>query len=250
MRQLPSSLPDLICMQAIVAIRPKHTLIFPVVLTMSSPDPKTLIQALLKAIEDSIIPLTREGVSSGLKVFGAAILDRNLKPLTVATNDERISPLLQGEINCIQLFFTRDYPDPATRPSPQTDCIFFATHEPCSMCLSGLTWAGFKELYYLFTYEDSRDLFSIPYDIDILEQVFRVQGHETDGQVKEGELYNRRNKFFKAKSVAYLVATIHDEGEGERLLAKIQRIKQLYSSLSQIYQERKTAGAESSSFWK
>jgi hypothetical protein len=28
--------------------------------------------------------------------------------------------------------------------------------------LSGITWSGFNEFYYLFTYEDSRDLFDVP----------------------------------------------------------------------------------------
>ena len=144
-------------------------------------DPKTLLSTLLRTIENDIVPLTAKGVSSGSKLFGAAILSRDgLKPLTVSTNNERISPLFHGEIACIQDFFTRDFPDPATRPSPQKDCIFLATHEPCSLCLSGITWSGFSEFYYLFTYEDSRDLFSIPYDIDILQEVFRVQGSESD----------------------------------------------------------------------
>ncbi|KAJ2982338.1 hypothetical protein NQ176_g1453 [Zarea fungicola] len=69
---------------------------------------KALLSTLLRTVEDEIIPLTRDGVSSGSKVFGAAILSRkDLKPLTVATNNERISPLLHGEINCIQEFFTK-----------------------------------------------------------------------------------------------------------------------------------------------
>ena len=35
---------------------------------------------------------------------------------------------------------------PATeRPNPR-DCIFLATHEPCSLCLSGITWSGFGKI--------------------------------------------------------------------------------------------------------
>lgn len=66
-------------------------------------------------------------------------------------------------------------------PSPQEgqpasrDCILLAMHELCLLCLGGITWAGFNEFYYLFTYEDSRDLFCIPYDIDILQEVFPVR---------------------------------------------------------------------------
>ncbi|KAF2032820.1 hypothetical protein EK21DRAFT_59798 [Setomelanomma holmii] len=217
----------------------------------SSPSPTALASALLSTIESSIIPLTQKGVSSGSKLFGAAMLSRNsLTPLTCATNNERISPLLHGEINCIQQFFTIDYPDTSTRPSPSKDCIFFATHEPCSLCLSGITWAGFNEFYYLFTYEDSRDLFSIPYDIDILESVFRVKGDETDEQVQRRALYNRNNKFFTAKSVAEVIGEVQDAQNKARLMEEMSRIKALYGGLCEVYQEGKKDGVESASAWK
>jgi tRNA(Arg) A34 adenosine deaminase TadA len=213
--------------------------------------PAALVSAILKTVEESIIPLTRKGVSSGCKLFGAAILARDgLKPLTIATNNERLSPLLHGEINCIQQFFTVDYPETATRPDPAKDCIFFATHEPCSLCLSGITWSGFNEFYYLFTYEDSRDLFSIPYDIDILEQVFRVQGKETEDQMAGRALYNRTNKFFVAKSVADVIAELENGDEKRHLLSEFDRVRGLYNALSETYQEGKVAGTESASAWK
>ncbi|OAQ73622.1 cytidine/deoxycytidylate deaminase family protein [Pochonia chlamydosporia 170] len=220
-------------------------------MSSSTTDASELISTLLKTVEDRIVPLTQKGVASGSKVFGAAILSRStLRPLTVATNNERVSPLLHGEINCIQQFFTVDYQDPSARPDPQKDCIFFATHEPCSLCLSGIAWSGFNEFYYLFTYEDSRDLFSIPYDIDILESVFRVQGEESDDQVKKRELYNRNNKFFKGRSVEDLLGDLEYEAEREKWRMEIKRVKELYKSLSETYQKGKKSGAESSSVWK
>jgi len=216
------------------------------------PPPEQLVSQLLSTIEDHIIPLTKQGVSSGSKLFGAAILSRkDLTPYTLATNNERISPLLHGEINCIQKFCTVDFPDPSSRPHPAKDCIFLATHEPCSLCLSGITWAGFNEFYYLFTYEDSRDLFGIPYDIDILQEVFRVKGpRDSEESVQSRQLYNRTNKFFTAKSFADVVADVQDEGTRTSMLAGIQRVKALYKGLSETYQEGKRAGAESSSVWK
>ncbi|KAK1828500.1 cytidine deaminase-like protein [Podospora conica] len=210
--------------------------------------PTTILSTILRLTEESIIPLTSAGVSSGSKLFGAAILARfDLSPVTVATNNERESPLLHGEINCIQQFFASPSPSrPATK-----DCVFFATHEPCSLCLSGITWAGFNEFYYLFTYEDSRDLFAIPYDIEILEEVFRVPGEgDTDATLRARPLYNRKNKFFTAKSLADLVGEVEDEGERERLMGEIERVKGLYNGLSETYQEGKKAGAESASVWK
>lgn len=218
---------------------------------MKPSSPATLVLALLKIIEQSIIPLTRDGVASGSKLFGAAILARHgLKPLTVATNNERVSPLFHGEIACIQQFFTTDFPESTTRPDPGRDCIFLATHEPCSLCLSGITWSGFNEFYYLFTYKDSRDLFSIPYDIDILEQVFRVQGGETKDQMRERPLYNRNNKFFTAKSLLDVIGEIEEEKQRSVLIAEVDRVKALYNGLSRTYQTGKEAGMPTASAWK
>jgi tRNA(Arg) A34 adenosine deaminase TadA len=210
--------------------------------------PSELLSAILSITEEKIVPLTQAGVSSGSKLFGAAILSREgLAPHTVATNNERISPLLHGEINCIQQFFGSEAEGrPATK-----DCVFFATHEPCSLCLSGITWAGFNEFYYLFTYEDSRDLFSIPYDIDILEQVFRVRApSDSDDTLASRSLYNRKNKFFTAKSLADLVEEIEDAEEKKKWTAEITRVKDMYNALSATYQDGKQAGTESASVWK
>ncbi|KAF3039763.1 hypothetical protein E8E12_007819 [Didymella heteroderae] len=211
-----------------------------------------LVSTLLSTIEHRIVPLTSKGVSSGSKVFGAAILSNtDLTPLTIATNHESLSPLLHGEINCIQQFFTVDFPDSTTRPNPRDHCIFLATHEPCSLCLSGIAWSGFKEVYYLFTFKDSRDLFSIPYDIDILEQVFRVRAAgEGEEALKSRPLYNRVNRFFKAKALADVIAGISDPTEKEELTKKLNETKALYNGLSQTYQSGKQGGAETASVWK
>ena len=207
-----------------------------------------MVSVILDITEKRIVPLTRAGVSSGSKVFGAAILARSdLTPITVSTNNERASPLLHGEINCIQEFFAS-----AAESRPATkDCIFFSTHEPCSLCLSGITWAGFSEFYYLFTYEDSRDLFSIPYDIDILEQVFRVPNpSDTPETLAVRPLYNRKNKFFTAKSVADLLEDISDDDDRKRLAGEVTRVKELYKALDATYQAGKRSGTESASVWK
>ncbi|KAH6644180.1 cytidine/deoxycytidylate deaminase family protein [Boeremia exigua] len=215
-------------------------------------NPSYLVSTLLSTVEERIIPLTSQGVCSGSKVFGAAILSNtNLAPLTVATNHESLSPLLHGEINCIQQFFTVDFPDAKTRPNPREDCVFFATHEPCSLCLSGIAWSGFKEVYYLFTYEDSRDLFSIPHDIDILEQVFRVRvDGEDDEALDRRPLYNRDNKFFRARALADIIAGISDITEREQLTKRLDEVKAQYKGLSQTYQSGRQEGTETASVWQ
>jgi tRNA(Arg) A34 adenosine deaminase TadA len=228
-------------------------------------DPAALLKALLVAIENEVIPLTSKGVSSGSKLFGAAILSKaGLVPLTVATNNEAASPLLHGEINCIQQFFAQTWFQDADgkltsqRPNPR-DCVFLATHEPCSLCLSGITWSGFTNFFYLFTYEDSRDLFAIPYDIEILQEVFRVPAAVPEGSSEGVEdidarpLYNRRNKFFTARSFADLVREIAEKDgkeESKKWEDEVRRVKELYNGLSDTYQKGKTSGVESASFWK
>ena len=215
---------------------------------MASGTPAALLAKLLAVNEQQIVPLTRDGVASGSKVFGAAILTRDgLVPHTVSTNNERVSPLLHGEINCIQTFFLSDA---AGRPATK-DCIFFCTHEPCSLCLSGITWAGFREFYYLFTYEDSRDLFAIPYDIDILESVFRVPApSDTPATLAARPLYNKTNKFFASASLADLVERIEDASDRAKWAAEVERVKGLYNALSETYQENKQSGITTASVWK
>ncbi|KAJ9496825.1 hypothetical protein H2202_007602 [Exophiala xenobiotica] len=204
--------------------------------------------ALLSATEHSIVPLTAKQVSQGSKLFGAAILDKaSLSTVLAETNNERESPLLHGEINCIQQFFKL----PKEGRPDTKDCIFFATHEPCSLCLSGITWSGFNEFYYMFTYEDSRDLFAIPYDIDILQSVYQVPSPgDTAETLAAKPLYNRKNKFFTAQSLAQLVDSVEDESAKSELKSELQRVKQLYDQLSATYQEGKKDGTDSSSFFK
>lgn len=119
------------------------------------------------------------------------------------------------------------------------------------MCLSGITWAGFNQFFYLFTYEDSRDLFAIPYDIDILQEVFRVRVPVDTPETLAGrELYNRKNKFFEGKSLQELTMEIEDENERKRCQEEIDRVKLLYNQLSETYQEGKKNSVETASVWQ
>ncbi|RYO76749.1 hypothetical protein DL766_005623 [Monosporascus sp. MC13-8B] len=219
-------------------------------------DPVTLLKALLSVIEHRIVPLTAQGVSSGSKIFGAAILRKSdLAAVAVATNDDRTSPLLHGEINCIQQFFASP-----SRPAAPADCVFLARHEPCSLCLSGIAWAGLDNFFHLFTYKDTRDPFAIPHDIRILEEVFRVRAGAADGEgggeedddaaLARRPLYNRRNKFFTAYSFAELVAAIGDPAERERWAGEVERVKGLHDGLNKKYQDVKERGVGSASVWK
>ena len=183
----------------------------------------TISSRMLDVIDHDILPLTERGVAAGNKVFGAAMLRKSDMSLVLAgTNDETNNPLLHGEISTLNQFY--DIPD---RP-PTRDLLFLSTHEPCPLCLSAITWAGFDNFYYFFSYEDSRDAFAIPHDLRILKEVFGVD----DGG------YQRSNAFWSAHSIPDLV-----ESEAEPLRTQLReqenRIRDVYAALSDKYQESK-----------
>jgi tRNA(Arg) A34 adenosine deaminase TadA len=193
-------------------------------------DNPVLIDRLLDVIESEIVPKTRDGVRRGNKVFGAAILRKSDLSIVVAeTNNEIENPLWHGEMHAIK----RLYELPRhTIPDPK-DCIFLATHEPCSLCLSAITWGGYDNFYYLFSHEDSRDSFAIPHDIRILREVFMTGAADA-----ERPLYNRSNAFWTSRSIPQMLASL-DRGNRERLLARVDDLRALYADLSATYQDKK-----------
>lgn len=200
-------------------------------------DSAALISRLLDVIEHDISPVTRKGVARGNKLFGAAILRKSDLSVVVAeTNNEIENPLWHGEMHAIKRFFEL----PADQRPDVKDCIFVATHEPCSLCLSGITWSGFDNFYYLFSHEDSRDSFAIPYDIQILRAVYAVPDPET-GTVSPGRpLYNRTNRYWVSHNMAQMIAAL-DRDNRETLLARFDDLNALYADLSALYQKDKGA---------
>ena len=203
--------------------------------TLALPDSATLISRLLDIIEFDIAPLTQRGVGTGNKLFGAAILRKSDLSLVLAeTNNESENPLWHGEIHAIKRF----YELPAdTRPNPR-DCIFLATHEPCSLCLSGITWGGFDNFYYLFSYEQTRDSFGIPHDIRILREVYAVPDPDRDEAPAERPLYNRVNAFFQSHDIQQMIAAL-DRSHKELLVARVDDLNAAYNHLSAAYQRDK-----------
>ena len=199
--------------------------------------PYNIVSTLLRLAETQLIPKLRDSVAAGNLPFGAAVLtQKDLKPVTVSTNNSRDWPLLHGETNCIREFFLSPGD---SRPDARAS-IFFSTHEPCSLCLSGIAWTGFPFVYHLFTYEDTRDLLGIPGDIDILEEVFRVRAPgDSDETLRDRPLYNKRNKYFSAMSISELIDIIPDEEERHSLRKEAERVKSLWEPLNHVFSTRR-----------
>lgn len=193
------------------------------------------ISRLFDVIERDIVPMTARGVAEGNKLFGAAILRKSDLSVVVAeTNNETENPLWHGEMHAIKRFFEL----PADQRPATKDCVFLTSHEPCSLCLSGITWSGFDNFYYLFTYEDSRDSFAIPYDIQILQAVYAVPDPDRSAVPPDRPLYNRTNAFFKSRGLQEMVAGL-DRSHRENLLARLDDIRAAYADLSAVYQRDK-----------
>lgn len=188
-----------------------------------------LLDALLGAMESGIIPATEAGVATGNKIFGAALLRKSdLSTVLVETNNETENPLWHGEVHTLKRFYEMTGSD---RPDSR-DLIFLSTHEPCSMCLSAITWAGFDNFFYFFSHEDSRDAFSIPHDLKILKEVFTL---EPGG-------YNRTNAFWKGQSIHGLIDGVA-EPQRSQLKERAAAISRKYDELSAVYQASKEDNA-------
>ena len=121
--------------------------------------------------------------------------------------------------------------DASTRPR-EKDCIFLSSHEPCSMCLSGITFSGFDNFYYVFPYTETNDQFKIPHDLNILKEVFKIN----DGE------YNKENSYWKSQNINLLIENL-PTSKKEDILKQLDEIKKKYLTLSNQYQKNKSGNS-------
>jgi tRNA(Arg) A34 adenosine deaminase TadA len=187
-----------------------------------------VVDRILEVLEKEVAPKTLAGVKAGNKLFGAAILKKSdLSTVIAATNTETGNPLMHGEVTAILAYYNLPK---AQRPDP-ADTIFVATHEPCPLCLSSITWGGWDNFFYLFTYEDSRDAYGIPHDIVMLEEIFRCP----DGT------YSEKNKYWSSWGLRALIDTMPADPRAA-FGKRVDALKQSYAEMSDIYQKAKEAG--------
>ena len=158
-------------------------------------------------------------------IFGAGILRKEDMSLVIAgTNKETENPLWHGEVHTLKLF----YEIPVAERPQAKDCIFLTTHEPCSLCLSAITWTGFDNFYYLFGYKDTVETFNIPHDLKILQEVFAIKGGN----------YVRENDFWTSNSIEVMIANL-PEGARVAQQKRVEELNKIYSELSATYQKSK-----------
>jgi len=168
---------------------------------------------------NNLIPETKISVSKGNKIFGAFVLKKiDLSLVVTGTNNETENPLYHGEISTIINFFKLRNLNPK-------DYLFISSHEPCSLCLSAITWSGFDNFYYLFPYEETESTFNIPHDLKILKEVFKID---------KGE-YSKNNSYWQSYSIIDDIKELQNS-ENDKLFTKIKEIKKLYEDLSENYQ--------------
>ena len=177
---------------------------------------------LLDIFIDTLIPETEIAVQKGNKIFGAFIIKKSdLSIVITGTNNEITNPLYHGEISTLFNFFKIKNLNPK-------DYYFITSHEPCSLCLSAITWSGFDNFYYFFEYNDTKSSFHIPHDLNILQEVFNIKGGE----------YNKVNSYWKSFSIIDQIKENEDLNK-HNLIEKIDKIKLLYADLSAQYQDVK-----------
>ena len=177
---------------------------------------------LLDIFIDTLIPETEIAVQKGNKIFGAFIIKKSdLSIVITGTNNEITNPLYHGEISTLFNFFKIKNLNPK-------DYYFITSHEPCSLCLSAITWSGFDNFYYFFEHNDTKSSFHIPHDLNILQEVFNIQGGE----------YNKVNGYWKSFSIIDQIKE-NEDLDKQNLIKKIDKIKLLYSDLSTQYQNAK-----------
>jgi tRNA(Arg) A34 adenosine deaminase TadA len=84
------------------------------------------------------------------------------------------------------------------------------------MCAAAIAWAGFHEIWYLFSYKDVESEFGMPVDLEIYKEVFGTSGVRRD------------NKFFRKYS---LKEAIEASSSPDYFADAIEEIERRYAAM-------------------
>ena len=122
---------------------------------------------------------------------------------------------------------------PASRGPVAKSSIFLSTHEPCCMCISGITWTGFERVFYFFPYEITSEQ-GIPHDMNIMHELWGVKS------------YRKQNQFCNTANLMEMIRNL-EESEHKNELIKIQnRLIEKYAELSEKYHSEKEQNVDNS----
>ena len=134
------------------------------------------------------------------------------------------NPLWHGEVHTLKKF----YELPKEKRPSEKNCLFISSHEPCSLCLSAITWCGFNNFYYLFPYNETNEDFKIPHDLKILKEIFNISNGK----------YNTNNFYWTSYNLNKLINKL-PKNEQKEMNVNFNNIKFEYKNLSNKYQLNK-----------
>lgn len=118
--------------------------------------------------------------------FGALLVDvREGEVLASAVNRSYRNPVAHGEMEVIQAAGKN-----AKGDIRWSDCTLYTTAEPCSMCMSGILWAGISRVVFGSSIPTLHELGYRQIDLRAQEIIDRAKGNlgcELTGGVKEHE---------------------------------------------------------------
>lgn len=149
----------------------------------------------LKIIEDIIFPLTKTNMEQKIgNIFGACLakIDNNGEIIIPVVESNSIlannNPLMHGEVTVLFKGFAE-----LNTMNLQDYCLI-SSHEPCSMCISAIAWAGIKKVFYLFSYEDTAKYFNFSEDLNFCKNIFG-SSHPQSSDILQIENLNNLTEF-------------------------------------------------------
>lgn len=131
---------------------------------------------------DYMMVNTNKEVQRGGHVFGGVLIrkPKNLslsacnfqedvpifEILAVGTNRRHLNPLWHGEVDTINRHYL-NLNEKKYTIEWDDELYLIASHQPCLMCSYSMSWVpNLTNVYYLFDYDETNEMFDMPTDID------------------------------------------------------------------------------------